>query len=869
MKATIFFIVLHLLSGSLLAQFADDFSSPALATHWQGDVDKFTITDGRLQLNDSSPASSNTSTLYALAPVSMTEATSWRLQLQNDFAPSTSNFTTIYLSTNVPPLPGTSFNGYFLKIGGISGAEDAVQLYRQDGASSELLLSGAAGSVANEPVLLGVQITRTTAGEWQLETDYAGGEDYDLEVSTTDATYPTGLYFGFGCRYSSSRNMAFFFDNVVVDPIVVDTDAPAALSVSPLSPQSIVITCNEPLGDASLDPANFLVDNGIGVAQNVTFDGVDRSRLVVNFSTVFTNFSSYSLLVSGLSDIAGNVSLTQELPFQFLLPELPVPGDLWITEIFPDPTPVVGLPDAEYVEILNTSNKPLQLGGVTISTGSTPRALPDIVLLPQTYLTLCPTDAEADLGVNGLAVGVPSFPALTNGGDDLLLAAADGTVLVSLVYDASWFRDDLRAAGGYSLELIGLDAPNDCPGNWGASLAQAGGTPGQQNAIWGQSTETAPPSLLRAFANDATTITLTFDDVLDSSLEWIDFVQLSPAVTIGDALLHADRQSVTLFLSTPLAENVVYEVRVLPGIRDCLGNNSSEASTAFVGLAVSPQPGDLIINELLFNPFTGGVDFVELYNPGPRLVSLSGLRLRNNAITSGTVGTVVEQDFVVLPDSWVVLTPDPANILSNYTVPHPANLLENELPSLPDDEGNLTILNAAFEVLDSLNYTDDWHNALLSDKNGVSLERLRPDQASQNEGNWHSAASSVGYATPTGQNSQFRDGQPETGADFLRFQRATFSPDGDGFEDVLEVFYETPNAGYVGQFYIFDTQGRLIYTPNRLALLPGTGTFLWDGVTNESKRAPIGIYILFAEIFTPEGDVIREKHPFVVAGKLD
>ncbi|MEL7427241.1 MAG: FlgD immunoglobulin-like domain containing protein, partial [Bacteroidota bacterium] len=260
---------------------------------------------------------------------------------------------------------------------------------------------------------------------------------------------------------------------------------------------------------------------------------------------------------------------------------------------------------------------------------------------------------------------------------------------------------------------------------------------------------------------------------------------------------------------------------------------------------------------------------LELYNPGPAILNLQGLRLRNEAITSGTLATIVENDFVLLPDNYVVFTSDPLNVLQEYTVPNPAALIENSLPSMGDDEGNITVYNANLEVLDALDYTRDWHSRLLSDRNGVSLERLRADAPTQNEGNWHSAASTVGFGTPTGINSQDRATVVPPTEDFFVLPEQTFSPDQDGFQDVLEIQYSTDQAGYLVQLLIFDAQGRQVRRLDDLELLAGSGSFIWDGTTDDEERARIGIYILVAEIFTPEGETITEKHTCVVAGQLD
>lgn len=869
MKAAIFFCILQVLSWSLFAQFTDDFSTGTLATYWQGDTDVFTVTDGELQLSDAAPESNNTSVLFALAPTSTAAVTTWSFNLRCEFAPSTSNFATVFLTADQPPVNGNAWRGYFLKVGGISGSDDALELYRKDDNGTELLLAGTSGAVGADPVNLSVVVERTITGEWTLEADYSGGQDYDPQGTVTDNTYSSGLYFGFGCQYTSSRNMAFFFDNIEVDPIVVDMEAPLAQSVNVQAANAIIVQYNEPLAQTSGEtPINYSLNNGIGAAQSVSFPDGDRTRLLLTFANNLTNLNTYTLNLTDVEDLTGNVNPSQDLSFEFLLPEVPVAGDLIITEIFPDPTPPIGLPDFEYIELYNASDKVLSLAGLGLSTGSTPRELDPYVMLPQSYVILCDQDAASALGAFGEVATLASFPALTNGGDDLILTDSDGNILVSLIYDDSWYQDPLRAEGGYAMELIDSTLPNDCPGNWKASVAAAGGTPGQENSVNGSALENVAPVLLTAFAPSSTEIVVRFDDVLDSGIDLTDFFSINPNLEIGTALLEPDRQSVRLFLGSTLAENTVYEVSALAGLKDCIGNEATTTSSVQVGLTVSPGPGDLVINEILFNPNTGGVDFLELYNPGSKILNLQGLRLSNEAITTGTTSTIVEANTVLLPGEFVVFTPNPSNILLEYTVPNPAALVENNLPTMADDEGNISVYNS-FILLDALDYTEDWHSRLLSDRGGVSLERLRAESVTQSEGNWASAASTVGYATPTARNSQDRTSVIPPTEDFFVLPEKTFSPDGDGFQDVLEIQYSSDQAGYLARIAIFDAQGRLVRQLEDLELLAGTGSFLWDGTTDEEQKARIGIYILVAEIFTTEGDTLTEKHTCVLAGRLD
>lgn len=98
----------------------------------------------------------------------------------------------------------------------------------------------------------------------------------------------------------------------------------------------------------------------------------------------------------------------------------------------------------------------------------------------------------------------------------------------------------------------------------------------------------------------------------------------------------------------------------------------------------------------------------------------------------------------------------------------------------------------------------DWQFALIDNVEGVSLERIDPDRPTQDSMNWHSAASTVGFGTPTYRNSQYSI--PETGNE-ITLSPQVFSPDGDGFNDVLSISYLFDQAGYTANIKIFDSQG--------------------------------------------------------------
>ena len=310
---------------------------------------------------------------------------------------------------------------------------------------------------------------------------------------------------------------------------------------------------------------------------------------------------------------------------------------------------------------------------------------------------------------------------------------------------------------------------------------------------------------------------------------------------------------------------------MLAGIADCLGNTADTASYR-LGLPELPAVGDLIINELLFNPQSGGADFAEIYNRSDKVISLNGLYIGNSQLQPQADLRRIGVDGLLLPGEYAVFSPSPADILARYTVATPNQLFSQSLPGMPDERGNFSLYDAQLVVLDSIDYDESWHSPLLTEVDGISLERIFPDQPGNRKDNWHSAASAAGYATPTAPNSQLRAFTPTQmagRAQYFQLSENVFSPDGDGYQDFMLLTYEMPATGYMADVRIYDLEGREIMRLGRRALLAGSGHYQWDGTTLRGQRARAGIYAVQVHYYRPDGRQGRETFSCVLAGRLD
>lgn len=260
----------------------------------------------------------------------------------------------------------------------------------------------------------------------------------------------------------------------------------------------------------------------------------------------------------------------------------------------------------------------------------------------------------------------------------------------------------------------------------------------------------------------------------------------------------------------------------------------------------------VLVSEVLFNPEPGGADYVELYNAGDTSVPLAQLRLARMVGDSLARLYAIDTTGLLLAGQWLVVTTDVAYVTSHYTVQHPDRLVE--VPSMPaynDASGTVAVATADGLVLERLDYSEAMHSRLLRDKEGVALERRSYEQPASASGNWYSAASTAGYGTPTYRNSQSREFLFVD--DDFAVEPALFSPDGDGYNDLLDITYGLTLCDLAANVTIFDTHGRAVRRLARGALLGCQGVLSWDGTDDDGRPCPRGSYVAVVEAYNESG----------------
>jgi len=273
---------------------------------------------------------------------------------------------------------------------------------------------------------------------------------------------------------------------------------------------------------------------------------------------------------------------------------------------------------------------------------------------------------------------------------------------------------------------------------------------------------------------------------------------------------------------------------------------------------------DIVINEILFNPPPDGSDYVEIYNRGNKVIDLKQTYIANRN-TLGVISSITQisaDSYLFFPQDFMVLTEDVAFVKSRYITLNPDAFITTRLPSFNDDKGSVIILNAQGNITDEVRYSDKWHFELLDNPEGVALERIDYNGPSQSAENWQSAATSVGYGTPTYKNSQSRVNGEMKGE--IKLSPEIVSPDNDGQDDFCTIEYSFPEPGYVANITIFDVSGRRVRYLQRNALCGTKGNFKWDGLGERNQPLATGVYVVFTEVFNLKGKTKQFKMPVVL-----
>lgn len=271
-------------------------------------------------------------------------------------------------------------------------------------------------------------------------------------------------------------------------------------------------------------------------------------------------------------------------------------------------------------------------------------------------------------------------------------------------------------------------------------------------------------------------------------------------------------------------------------------------------------PNEIIFNELLPNPYPEGSEYIELYNRSDWTLPLAGLSVATRK-SDGTLSTRYSLSSIVSslePQDYALLTKNREGVSDFYLISSPDALHELKLPVLANTSATLVLFRTEDEVMiDEIRYSSKWHAPSVKNEKGIALERINPDSDTQDEMNWTSASATAGYGTPGYRNSQYgkQDEGEVTGIEPPVYSEATKE---------YTISYHLDESGYTCRAWIFDISGRRISEVVNHDLLGIEGELTWNGLAVNGSKVRTGVYIFYAELVHPQGQVKRYKEVFLV-----
>lgn len=783
----------------------------------------------------------------------------WSFLVRYGYDPSSSNNWSVFLISDCGPgslSPGENTRGFAVGVN-LTGYDDTLRLWK--------VKSGEVTTVINCPVnwqndigtgnAVKIFVERSQEGLWTVQVLNSEG-DLLKNDSGKDPELFSFAWFGIYYRYTSTCDRLLWIDDIIIEGVFhEDTEAPVVESCEVTGKNSIEIQLNEEPASDFTDPGNFSLAGGGNSPLRVIGEG--NLTYILEFESEFNNKSENILLIDHLCDNSGNCSFDIRVPFKPVWAE---PGDVIISEIMADPVPEVLLPGKEYIELTNRTDLPFNMKDWSLVIGGQSVIIPDFIIGPSEIVIICSLQDTSLFSEFGRVLGLKQFPALTDGGKIIYLADSHGNLIHGVEYSSEWYGDELKSGGGWSLEIIDKDYPFFYEGNWKESVSRKGGTPGIANSVAAHNPDYIFYGIDNVFPDDSVTLTIRFSEPVLSLYEELSEIKISGKDIIYINPVDPLYREFILKIEDPLKSRNLYKLDISESLHDFSGNTIMKSGFSF-GMPEPAELHDLLFNELLFNPFPGDPDYIELFNASDKCIDASRLLLVS--VNDGTGDTSLAYPLsdgkrCILPGTYYAVTTDKARILERYFSSCQYYLFEAAyIPSMTDDEGHVVLFNKELDLIDEVTYNEKMHSSLLSGYEGVALEKTDPFNMSEDTGSWYSATETSGWGTPGALNSLFVE--IPVASDEVTFSSSKITVDNDGVEDLLEIKLNLTGKGNVVSATIFDETGGYIKRIAENLLAGPEATMLWDGTADDGTIVRTGIYIVFITLYDETGKTRQWK----------
>ncbi len=258
--------------------------------------------------------------------------------------------------------------------------------------------------------------------------------------------------------------------------------------------------------------------------------------------------------------------------------------------------------------------------------------------------------------------------------------------------------------------------------------------------------------------------------------------------------------------------------------------------TALLTVEVSAQ---VVINEVMARPADGS-EWVELYNRSPDAAHLSGWTL-SDLRTTGQF----EASAAIDGGGYAIVAEDADALRLQFPGLDVPILSLTRWPRLNNGGDGLILRDATATLVDSIFYP--------AQQTDISLERIDLTVA-EDPNNWLGSQDPRG-ATPGAANSVL----------FNDIAKISVVVEPNPFVDQVTITYRVPSPRLHANLWVFDRTGRRVASLLESVEGGSQRVVNWDGSTDNGQMLKPGIYVIYLEAGTPEGELFRARKPVVLA----
>ncbi|MBX7155374.1 MAG: lamin tail domain-containing protein [Bacteriodetes bacterium] len=522
------------------------------------------------------------------------------------------------------------------------------------------------------------------------------------------------------------------------------------------------------------------------------------------------------------------------------------------------PYPVGNEP--EWVELFNPQDTAVTLKNIYLRDKTSRAAITEITLQPK-GLAILVKDSGALLERRIIPQEVPvykiSLPSLNNTTESVYLTTKDSLIIDSIYYDVKW------SAQGISIERVDPMLPALSNANLKRCEHPDSATCGFTNSV----APTDVDAKLSRLEIDSSTSTLRIfvqnsgKSSIASLTTSVQYQQTTLHQFSHQTLVSGDSVLFTLSIDSLYSTTKKYGytplVLFVSAANDVRHTNDTIATTVFI----SPPVGALLVNEFMFDPQSGGSEFIEFYNTTTDTLNLQGMDIHDASTTALSITSQLHAP----PKGYCVIATD-----SSFLTQFPLLRIQSNVAvqkssfSLNSDGDAITLRTPYNKEIDYLYYSSKWHLTDIPTTKGKSLEKLSPMLPSNSQSSWTTCALTEG-ATPAVINSVARE-LPTTTT--LTATPNPFSPRSTvGAKQSTICSYSLPFKQAHITATVFDVNGMQVKTLLNNHFTGATGTFVWDGRNDVNFALASGAYIVLMEAVDESTQQTHSEKLLLVIGE--